>query len=63
MRGLYLLSEKGQPLAAQLSWSHYCELLPLNDANEIEYYIKISSEQCLSKRELREKIQNKEYQR
>mgnify|MGYP004514853105 CR=1 FL=1 len=63
MRGLYLLSEKGQPVVAQLSWSHYCELLSLKAANEIEYYIKISSEQCLSKRELRKKIKSKEYQR
>lgn len=53
MRKFYLLFEKGQPVVAQLSWSHYCELLSLKDANEIEYYIKISSEQCLSKRELR----------
>lgn len=63
MRKFYLLSEKGQPVAAQLSWSHYCELLPLKDINEISYYIEIASEQCLSKRELREKIKNKEYQR
>ena len=63
MRRFYLLFEKGQPLAAQLSWSHYCELLPLKDINEIEYYIKISSEQFLSKRQLKEKIKNKEYQR
>ena len=63
MRMFYLLIEKGQPLADQLSWSHYCELLPLKDINEINYYIKITSEQFLSKRELREKIKNKEYQR
>ena len=63
MRKFYLLFKKGQPLAAQLSWSHYCELLSLKDVNEIEYYIKISSEQYLSKRKLREKIKNKEYQR
>ena len=63
MRKFYLLFEKGQPLAAQLSWSHYCELLSLKDINEIEYYIKITSEQFLSKRQLKEKIKNKEYQR
>ena len=50
-------------MPAQLTWGHYCELLSFKDINEIEYYIKISSEQCLSKRELKEKIQNKEYQR
>ena len=63
MRKFYLLFEKGQPLAAQLRWSHYCELLSLKDVNEIEYYIKITSEQFLSKRQLKEKIKNKEYQR
>ena len=63
MRMFYLLIEKGQPAADQLSWSHYCELLPLKDINEINYYIKITIEQCLSKRQLREKIKNKEYQR
>ena len=63
MRMFYLLVEKSQPPADQLTWSHYCELLPLKDINEINYYIKITSEQCLSKRGLREKIKNKEYQR
>ena len=63
MRQFYLLSEKIAPMAQQLSWSHYCELLPLKDTNEINYYIKITTDQCLSKRQLREKIKNKEYQR
>ena len=63
MRQFYLIVEKGAPLAHQLTWSHYTELLPLNDINEINYYIKIISEQCLSKRQLRERIKNKEYQR
>ena len=63
MRMFYLLVKKSQPPADQLTWSHYCELLPLKDINEINYYIKITSEQCLSKRGLREKIKNKEYQR
>ena len=58
MRQFYLMIEKGQPMAHQLTWSHYCELLPLKDINEIEYYIKISSEQYLSKRQLRGKIKN-----
>ena len=53
MRKFYLIYQKGQALPAQLTWSHYCELLSFKDINEIEYYIKISSDQCLSKRELR----------
>ena len=63
MRKFYLLCEKVASVAQQLSWSHYCELLPLKDINEINYYIDISVAQNLSYRQLREKIKNKEYQR
>ena len=63
MRKFYLLCEKVASVAQQLSWSHYCELLPLKDINEINYYIDISVAQNLSCRQLREKIKNKEYQR
>ena len=50
-------------MATLLTLSHFCELLPLKDINEINYYVKITIEQCLSKRQLRERIRNKEYQR
>ena len=63
MRQFYLIVEKGAPLAHQLTWSHYCELLSIKDINEISYYISISEKQNLSKRQLREKIKSKEYQR
>ena len=65
MRQFYNMIEiqKVSPVATQLTWSHYCELLPLKDINEINYYVKITIEQCLSKRQLRERIRNKEYQR
>ena len=65
MRQFYNMIEiqKVSPVATQLTWSYYCELLPLKDINEINYYVKITIEQCLSKRQLRERIRNKEYQR
>ena len=63
MRQFYLIIGKGATLWHQLSWSHYRELLPLKDINEINYYVKITIEQYLSKRQLRERIRNKEYQR
>ena len=65
MRQFYKLIEaqKLSPVATQLTWFHYCELLPLKDTNEINYYIKITTNQCLSKRQLKERIKNKEYQR
>ena len=40
IRQFYLVVEKGAPVAHQLTWSHYYELLPLKDINEINYYIK-----------------------
>ena len=32
---------KSQPIADQLSWSHYIELLPLKDNSKINYYINL----------------------
>ncbi len=56
-------NEKWSPMATTLSWSHFCELLPLKDKNKINYYIHICEEQNLSKRKLREKVKSKEYER
>lgn len=56
-------NEKLQPVAAILTWSHYCELLKLNNNNEILYYVNICKKLNLSKRELIFKMKNKEYER
>lgn len=50
-------------LSAKLSWSHYDEILRFDDINKIIFYIKISEQQNLSVRQLREKIKSKEYER
>ena len=63
MRQFYLIVEKGVALPHQLSWSHILAILPINNINEINYYISISIEQNLSYRQLRKKIKSKEYQR
>ena len=63
MRKFYLFVEKGQTVSAQLSWSHYVELLKFDDINIFNYYIDISTKQKLGVRELRYKIKNKEYER
>ncbi|MDD4832003.1 MAG: PDDEXK nuclease domain-containing protein, partial [Bacilli bacterium] len=65
-RNLYnmkLLYEKMQTVSAKLSWSHYCEILSINDNSKYTYYLKISEKQNLSVRQLREKIKNNEYER
>ena len=62
MRKFYLF-QKTQAVPAKLSWSHICELLALKDTNEINYYIKLSLNQNISYRKLREKIKSHEYER
>ena len=65
MKQFYILfkDEKVSPLATQLSWSHYQELLPLKDINMINYYISISLNENLSRNDLRRRIKSKEYER
>ena len=57
------IDEKVSQLATQLSWSHYVELLPLKNIDEIKYYINICKEQNIGRDLLREKIRNNEYSR
>ena len=63
MRQFYYIIEKDVALPHQLSWSHILSLLPIDDINEINYYIDVSIKQSLSYRELRNKIKNNEYHR
>ena len=65
MKKFYIVfsTEKMTTLLSQLTWSHYLLLLPLNDYSEISYYVKISKEQNLDVRSLKQKIVNKEYER
>ena len=63
MRRYYEVLEKGPTVSDLLSYSHYCELIWFEDFSKIEYYVKISIEQNLSVRQLRERIKNKEYER
>ena len=65
MRQFYILfsNEKIAPLAQQLSWSHYIELLPIKDDNKILYYINQCINLNLTRDELRLRIKNNEYER
>ena len=63
MRKFYNLIVKMATLSPKLSYSHYVELLPYNDINKIDYYIKLVENENLSVRELRTKIKNNEYER
>ena len=58
MLKFFEVKEKVQTVSAELSWSHYVELLSFNDINEINYYINTTEKYNLSVRELREKIKS-----
>lgn len=65
MRKFYEIfsNEKLTPMVSKLSWSHYIQLLSIKDADEIMYYINVTLNNNLNKRELQEKIDNNEYGR
>lgn len=63
MRSFYNKFKKRHTLCAELSWSHYRYLLPIDDDNELSYYVMIIRKFNLSVRELRERIKSNEYER
>lgn len=63
IRQFYQMVEKGADVPRVLSWTHYQELLSIDDINKINYYIKIYVEQGINHKKLREKIKSKEYER
>ena len=58
MRKFYEVFKSGKltPLVSKLSWSHYIQLFSLKNEDEIIYYINLSINNNLNKRELQEKI-------
>lgn len=65
MRKFYLIfsDRKVNALRSQLSWSHYRELLPIRNVDEIIYYINLAINNNLGYRELGKRIKSKEYNR
>ena len=50
-------------MAHQLSWSQYVELLSIKDMPKVMFYINLCIKHNLTKRQLRERIKSKEYER
>ena len=65
MRKFYELfvNQNWNTMCSNLTWSHYREVLSLENINKITYYLNICEEQNLSVRELRQKIKSDEYER
>jgi len=63
IRRFYEVCTKSPSVTDELTYTHYCELIWFDDYNKIDYYIKISVEQNLSVRQLRQRIKSQEYER
>ncbi|MDE6794996.1 MAG: hypothetical protein K2J63_06785 [Muribaculaceae bacterium] len=51
------------PLATQLSWSHFVEVIPLKDEIQREFYLTMAAEEHWTKRVLRAKIDGMLFER
>ena len=51
------------PLATQLSWSHFVELLPIKSSEARSFYAHKAAEETWSKRQLRNQIDRKAFER
>ncbi len=63
MKKFYCLIQKMATVSPILTYSHYVELLSLENINEVKYYVAICEQNNFSVRQLREHIKNKEYER
>lgn len=63
MRLFYNKYKNFQPLAGNLSWSHYCYLIYIEDDNERKFYENECANSKWSKRELKRQIDSSLYQR
>ena len=57
MRQFYNMfsNEKVAPLAQQLTWSHYVEILPIKDKNKAMYYLNVAINKNLSRSDKKKK--------
>ena len=63
IKQFYNIIEKVPTLSGKLTWSHWYEMLPINDINKIIYYVNQCETNNIDVRGLRSKIKSKEYER
>ena len=63
IKQFYNIIEKVPTLSGELTWSHWYEMLSINDIDKILYYVNQSMINNLDVRSLREKIKSNEYER
>lgn len=63
MRRFYQCYQIQQTVSVKLSWSHYCELLTISDADKRSFYEKETVNSGWSVRELKRQISTSLYER
>ena len=63
MRKLYLTFPILQTLSAKLSWSHYVELLKIDDPQERSFYLRECEQENCGVRELKRQMSSMLFQR
>jgi predicted nuclease of restriction endonuclease-like (RecB) superfamily len=63
MRNFYLTYQKFQTVSGKLSWSHYCELLSISDADKRSFYGQECIRSNWSVRELKRQIKTSLFER
>ena len=62
IKQFYNIIEKVPTLSGKLTWSHWYEMLPINDINKIIYYVNQCEINNIDIRGLRSKVKSKEYE-
>ena len=63
MRQFYTVYEKCGTLSHKLAWSHYCQLMKIDDHVKRQYFQKYSEQENLSVRDLKRQIYSLHYER
>ncbi|MBI2176021.1 DUF1016 domain-containing protein [Candidatus Woesearchaeota archaeon] len=63
MRRFYLVYQKWETVSPKLGWSHYCEMLKIEDRRKRAYFENYALNESLSVRDLKRQIRSLHYER
>lgn len=63
MRRFYVIYQKWETVSPKLAWSHYCELIKVEDSTKRAYFQKYAEQENLSIRDLKRQIYSLHYER
>lgn len=63
MRRFYVTYKKWETVSPKLAWSHYCELIKINDERKIAYFQRYAEQENLSVRDLKRQLYSLHYER